>query len=842
MPIENLPVWTIRPNWSGGVLERLEWLTSVLMSRQAAEQRIKMRLSPRRSFEFDVLIQGPERTLFDISVSRVGAGRWHFPIWHDVYVLPQVIAAGNVVIPVKTAGRSFKVGSGVLFSGRSGLNYEVGSVVGISPTELTIETALTRTWQAGTRVYPLRVGRLTDQPQPTRVTDRVWTSPVRFQQDEPEDVAAMVLPEMYDGMYVLTHSPNETGDQTQEYERLLAQIDNATGRRSFVDTAGFPLTRQKNSWMLRGQSQHASFRALLYALSGRILPIWLPTFAADFDLLDGILAGDTTLRVKLCGFTSFGGPQVGKSDIRIELRDGSSLYARITGSAFDDEGNEILSLSDGLSQDVARQMVRRVSFMTIARLDQDQIEIAHETDETGVSLSTLAFRSTPENRSAFPWSSPPLPLADMTSGSCGLPCQGPTTKDYPLASTGPGLIPMSSPYLAGDEDFNEEIKQATLAMSVITEETYNTVHDSYVAYVATLDDAELLSATETQVASMFSNTVTLDYMAYYATLSREDRESSTVSFVMYSLYALYYPIEYDPIQLSNEWYYQKAINVPRSSDGSIAKFCVDPLCRPGTPYGSGCDTGFFKTASGGALGDWSTQFQGVYPEPKTDNMDACGNWYDVAKRLWDLDQVTDEGAETTGSGELRPISGGLPLRVGEDRGWVTGAGLICDPPYQIVQGWYHVFQMAFVTSVEPPEGLMHCYATNKNTGAVTGAFEFTPTVWSHGGLYYVFLRSIVSAFENNQDGGTLIDGNLCLDATAGGPWLAMPEDGGVHYIFTVYAGAIPEGGLPGEGGGGGGDGGGDGGGSSGDGGDAGSGSGGDPGGDGSGGDSGGGAP
>ena len=89
VPIEDLPIWTFRPNWSGGVTERLEWLTDVLPSRVGAEQRRGLRLSPRRSLEFQLLLHGEERTFFDLMLQALGSSDFsrHCPAIDDTSLL-----------------------------------------------------------------------------------------------------------------------------------------------------------------------------------------------------------------------------------------------------------------------------------------------------------------------------------------------------------------------------------------------------------------------------------------------------------------------------------------------------------------------------------------------------------------------------------------------------------------------------------------------------------------------------------------------------------------------------------------------------------------------------------
>jgi len=85
---KSLPVFTLTPNWQGGILEKLEYLTNVLPSSTDAEQRRMLRVHPRRSFEVSFLREKDERARLDSFVSGHGHEPFLVPLWHEAVRLP----------------------------------------------------------------------------------------------------------------------------------------------------------------------------------------------------------------------------------------------------------------------------------------------------------------------------------------------------------------------------------------------------------------------------------------------------------------------------------------------------------------------------------------------------------------------------------------------------------------------------------------------------------------------------------------------------------------------------------------------------------------------------------
>jgi hypothetical protein len=421
MAVENIPHWTILPNWRTPVMERLECLTAVLASPSGAEQRFAARWSPRRYLEPLVTPVGRVRTLFDMAVGAVGASSWYVPVWHDTQYLTETLGIGDTVLNCETEYREFAVGGHVMLW-RDEFTSTVLEVASMSPTSLTFVAGPAASWPAGTRLFPAVKARLAEMPSMGRRGPRAIENSIRFIVETENDYtdAAVTLPyPTYDSFMVLTTHPDEGQDITHGRMRLLEDIDGETGLSRRYDTASIDFTLQRHHWLNVGRQEHAEIRSLFYALDGRRGLLWLPTFANDFEIVADADDTDTSIEVALCGFTAFGGPRFGRDRIWIKMRDGTNIFREITGSALTIDGTETIQLDAALGADLTPANVARISFMALSRLDSDIMEIEHATDTDGASRVALNFRSAPNLRVANEWAIPTLPMSEMTEGECG---------------------------------------------------------------------------------------------------------------------------------------------------------------------------------------------------------------------------------------------------------------------------------------------------------------------------------------------------------------------------------------------------------------------------------------
>jgi hypothetical protein len=390
-----MEIWPIPPDWTNGVTESLAWLSDVMQaSATAVTQHRGLRPSPRRRFSFEVLAAGRARRVADMLLLGHG-GFWWLPVWPDVCLLAEPLAAGADRIRYPTEGRDFAAGGrALLWTAIDAWEVvEIKTAGGISANYLMLAAPVLGNWPAGTRLYPLRRARLADEgAEETLLSEDISRRRLSFDLVEPCDWPAPAGPE-YLGHPVLEMRPDESDDPTAGFSRLVQSLDDGVGMPLVYDLPDLALPSRQTHWMLHGRAAHTRFRSLLYTLQGRCAPLWLPSFAADLALASAVAGNGQTLSVEWSGYTRFGQGRPNRKDLRIELDDGTVFYRRVLASA-ESASNEVLTLDAALSaSSIQPGRVRQISFMALSTLASDEVEIEHVTDADGLATCTLGWQA-----------------------------------------------------------------------------------------------------------------------------------------------------------------------------------------------------------------------------------------------------------------------------------------------------------------------------------------------------------------------------------------------------------------------------------------------------------------
>lgn len=411
-----LPVWGVRPNWSQPVLETLVWLTDVMQSGSGAEQRVALRISPRRTIEARYNPYENERTFVDLAMHRLGRSEWMMPLWFDCSRLTLKASAGNDRLDLATEHHEFFAGGMAYVVGPDTFSGEAVRIAAIDEGGLDLELPLDREWAAGTSVHPMRRGRF-ESPSHRMLTSRLAETDLRFEVIEGNDLSAEGEWDSLhsDGDPILTIEPEWSQAIEIDLSWLGAEFDPQTGRKRVTDTAGRAFRQQQHNFILCGAREQFEFRQMLYRLRGQQRPIWLSTFADDVTFAAQTNAGGNIIDIEQVGLTYVGGPTDGRNTLRLPTGE----FAKIaTATSVAGTSIERLTLNGPLTNAV--HVGQRASFIEKARLAQDSVEIEHLGDTDGASRSTLSFSAFADRRVATTAVSP-IPAAAMNSLYCGSP-------------------------------------------------------------------------------------------------------------------------------------------------------------------------------------------------------------------------------------------------------------------------------------------------------------------------------------------------------------------------------------------------------------------------------------
>jgi hypothetical protein len=414
-----LLVFPLKINWQNGVNERLQWLTDVLVSNVGNEQRRALRLSPRRQFEVDFLVADSQRTFFDLWLHRMTGTDCLLPLWHDMIRLTAGADQGDLFIPCNPTDLEFDDGTFALLMGDTPFETEKVEIISTDPAGISIVSELASNWPKGTRIVPLRRAKLSEQTEMGRASSRVATISAMFNLVKSSDYdEGTHTGDTYLGIPVITQ-PSHEDNPNVEYPWQFESSDNDTGYIYRKSDQGRAMPVQTHIWHLKGRAAKKAFRQFLYRMKGRRGVVWLPTFAEDITLAQTVGAGSANLFIREIGFTFTGGPTSGREHIVIVKKDGTRLYRKIIGTDGAPAGQEKIILDSGVPGGLTPAQVSRISFIDVARFDQDQVEWEHINAADGASVVKINLRRFRNDRVPPLVGSYPVPDESIDNGICG---------------------------------------------------------------------------------------------------------------------------------------------------------------------------------------------------------------------------------------------------------------------------------------------------------------------------------------------------------------------------------------------------------------------------------------
>lgn len=368
-------------NWDNGVLERYSFLTDIITSWDGSEQRVKLRATPRREIEAHLQVFGLDfvrklqSTLFGWQ-SR----SYLIPYWPDYYVLSAELPAGSTVIPnIPTLDSEFISGGVALLFNAVDDNESVQIQI-VDANQLWLDLPTQRAWPAGTRVYPAKFARIAAKQTVTRPTRHMLDMQARFIVADNTGLSETEGATLYKGYPVLLDIPNEVEVLSEDWLRPLLEFDSETVNQVVDDPIGYTTIVRRMDWLLKSRKERADFRKWLYARAGRWKPFWMPSWNEDFKLKATLAGTDTKLIVAFAFYKRFVPATALRDALMIELFNGTRIFKDILSVDEISETEENVFIDSAAGFTIEPKNVKRISYLNLARLDSDTVEIFHETD------------------------------------------------------------------------------------------------------------------------------------------------------------------------------------------------------------------------------------------------------------------------------------------------------------------------------------------------------------------------------------------------------------------------------------------------------------------------------
>lgn len=381
------------PNWGEPVRERLEWLTDVLPALAGNEQRVGLRGVPRRWLEYSVLTRDRAETIrLETLVMGWQSRLFAVPMWQDAQTLAADLSAGSQTIPCAVSGYGFEP-NGLVLLWLAHDRYEALAIDSVELLSLALKVTTLAAWPAGTRLLPVRLGRLPARQKFVRETNRHLSATLDFSLIEHPSGIAEDIGEVYAGYHVYPGSPNWADPIENEMARQIETLDYDTGAPWIEDISGLTTQIKSWHWLLKSRAEIVALRAWLDARKGRLVPFWSPTQSDDIEVVSNIGDASTVISIVNIGYARYLAGRADRRHLLFETMAGARYFRAIVGESEVNDEVETLTIDSPLGELLTPADILRVRFLHLVRLEMDDVEIVYHT--TQVAECSTLLRSLP---------------------------------------------------------------------------------------------------------------------------------------------------------------------------------------------------------------------------------------------------------------------------------------------------------------------------------------------------------------------------------------------------------------------------------------------------------------
>lgn len=371
-------VFPASPDWARPIAERIGFLTDIIRAYDDTEQRIQLRETANGGIAFRAMCtDAREAAMIE---ARLWTQQPHIvlvPWWQDATPLLAGVNAGATLLQVETGNRDFYEG-GRFILWRDHTDFEEGIIDNITSAGYIVpQSALDNAFAANTDVIPLKRCRLESSQVIEHPGAEVSEIDIRFT-TEADEMRAYTggSPTQYQGFDLLDEvTPNNRQDAEAEYTRSAILLDSRTSIRTVDDHSELATVKRKFNWFAYGRDDIAQLKRFIHRRKGRAVPFWVPTYRNDLPLAEAVTGGGTSFEIMDVGYSSHQFPDDARRHIAFITPSGAITAREVLDAHANSNGNETITVSGALPAG-GFPASTMVSFLTLARLDEDDIEIS----------------------------------------------------------------------------------------------------------------------------------------------------------------------------------------------------------------------------------------------------------------------------------------------------------------------------------------------------------------------------------------------------------------------------------------------------------------------------------
>lgn len=388
-----MALWTLEPNWPpAGQPYRVTYAfkTEVLTSHSGKEQRVALRSSPRKTLDFQVLLEGDGFRQFK-DLSRASHHRGLLLPELTRFVTTTTLSSPGNVLTLPFVPDWIRAGVTVWIQFLSASEtHVVESVVG---NDVTFSTLDAGAWPVGTKVYPLLVGYLAPELTVRKLTNAVGTVGTKFEVSPlSEPVIPLPAPSVvYNGREVFLKKPNWANSVEGRFGRDISVLDYGRGPVSRFYPVDFSSERTKATYLNRTGAEATELLNLFLRMRGQQGEFYAPTWEYDFKPAGTVLAGSSGMLIDSSTFADDYRFSTVHKNVFVQFNDGTVILRKVTAITPVVDGAQ-LQVDVAWGRTFTAADIAMCGWLLVRRFSSDTLVVEWLTDSVAqvvLNLTTL---------------------------------------------------------------------------------------------------------------------------------------------------------------------------------------------------------------------------------------------------------------------------------------------------------------------------------------------------------------------------------------------------------------------------------------------------------------------